>query len=620
MGRRRARAARVVLWGLAAGHVLRAAHLRRRRAALAELPVLPAPGARPATGGAGVGADDLVVLAAPGVDVDGPTRAAVAAEMEATGAQAVDLLPADLPAEAALRALDRVDPDRLLTDPMYTPGGANEALVLHPDLARRMGITAGATLDRGALIRRTVEAQRYAPDAAVLRIAPGLRAGPRAPLDRWREIEHKVAPTWPSWGMAPALVVADTVQLLALTAGPLLAPVPGAAALLAWSAQPAGVLGRRHLDGSALRLARRWRSNVRTAITGSRELRDAAAQRAAAPAPARPPESELFEERRTTCPWCGSAALVGRLDTTDLLQYKPGSFHLDECADCGHVFQNPALSITGLDYYYDQFYDGSSGELAESAFASMTATYERRMDAVARFTEPRTWLDVGAGHGHFCLQARQRWPEARFDGLDLSESIEEAARRGRVDTAYRGLFPDLAGGLPRSYDVVSMHHYLEHTREPRDELAAAAKVLEPQGLLMIEVPDPESPWARRLGRYWSCWFQPQHQHMVPCGNLVAALDETGFDVLSVERGPATMGSDVFLALLGAMGSWAPSPHYPWSHRPTPVDRLKRLAGFVTILSPVGGVAFAVDVVKDALARRPGNTAPGNAYRVVARRR
>ena len=90
----------------------------------------------------------------------------------------------------------------------------------------------------------------------------------------------------------------------------------------------------------------------------------------------------------------------------------------------------------------------------------------------------------------------------------MSESVIEAARRGRADTAYRGMFPDLARTLPRSYDVVSMHHYLEHTRDPRRELAAAALVVEPGGHLVIEGPDAEAPLARRLGRYWWQWGQP----------------------------------------------------------------------------------------------------------------
>jgi hypothetical protein len=45
-----------------------------------------------------------------------------------------------------------------------------------------------------------------------------------------------------------------------------------------------------------------------------------------------------------------------------------------------------------------------------------------------------------------------------------------------VEQAYVGLFPEMADSLLERYDVVSMHHYLEHTREPADELDAAAKV------------------------------------------------------------------------------------------------------------------------------------------------
>ena len=44
------------------------------------------------------------------------------------------------------------------------------------------------------------------------------------------------------------------------------------------------------------------------------------------------------------------------------------------------------------------------------------------------------------------------------------------------------MFPELAPTMAGAYDVVSMHHYLEHTREPNDELKAARRVLRPGGL------------------------------------------------------------------------------------------------------------------------------------------
>ena len=131
-----------------------------------------------------------------------------------------------------------------------------------------------------------------------------------------------------------------------------------------------------------------------------------------------------------------------------------------------HVFQNPRLSIEGLDFYYGDFYDGVGEEGLEAVFSSGRKSYDGRVAIVDRHVEPNRWLDVGTGHGHFCLIAKGRWPGASFHGLDMTDSVEIAERRGWIETGHRGLFPEVAPGLADQYDVVSMHHYLEHTREP----------------------------------------------------------------------------------------------------------------------------------------------------------
>ncbi|MGH4009264.1 MAG: methyltransferase domain-containing protein, partial [Pseudonocardiaceae bacterium] len=171
----------------------------------------------------------------------------------------------------------------------------------------------------------------------------------------------------------------------------------------------------------------------------------------------------FLEPRRDTCPWCGSTALSVRLRTSDLIQRKPGAFTLEQCGTCQHIFQNPRLTPAGLDFYYRDFYDGLGQELMEEAFSAAGQSYRGRVDMLKPFTTPRAWLDVGAGHGHFCRLAREVWPDAEFDGLDQSVSVEEAQHRGWIDHGYRGEFVALAGELAGQYDVVSMHHYLEHT-------------------------------------------------------------------------------------------------------------------------------------------------------------
>lgn len=324
----------------------------------------------------------------------------------------------------------------------------------------------------------------------------------------------------------------------------------------------------------------------------------------------------FFEERRTDCAWCGSESLVLKVVSPDLIQHKPGEFHLEECRSCGHIFQNPRLSLEGLDFYYRDFYDGYGGGEMERIFAAESQQYEGRVDMVADHTDgpPPRWLDVGTGHGHFCLVAQGRWPDTEFDGADMGSAVEEAADRGWIHHGHRGLFPELAAGLAGRYDVVSMHHYLEHTRDPKAELDAAAVVLAPGGHLLIEVPDPECTWGRILGSRWLPWFQPQHQHFVSIDNLESALRERGFTPVARHRARSNQALDLVAGIWLSLGQIAPRPGMPWLGPATLGQRAWRTA-VCTVAMPVMIAVALVDRALDKVAD-PGGV--GNTYRVLAR--
>ncbi|QLE75746.1 class I SAM-dependent methyltransferase [Streptomyces rectiverticillatus] len=319
---------------------------------------------------------------------------------------------------------------------------------------------------------------------------------------------------------------------------------------------------------------------------------------------------------RTTCPWCDAGRLRRRLRTTDLLQRKPGTFTLDQCLDCGHIFQNPQLNEDGLDFYYRDFYDGFWEERARETAGSLRRAYEERAAFVADHVQPKTWLDIGTGHGYFCAAAADRFPGTVFDGLDRAEGVELAVRRGWIERAHRGLFPELAAELAGAYDVVSMQHYLEHTIHPLRELQAAAQVVPPGGHLFIEVPDPECRFGRILGRWWMPWFQPQHLHLMPMANLRRRLEDLGFTVVAQERcyfnGPVNLLYSAFLRLHNA----APAPDAPWF--PAAPTRLRK-----TVRTAMHLGAIPLLLAAKAADRLTGLLPPGarvtDAYRLLARR-
>jgi SAM-dependent methyltransferase len=237
---------------------------------------------------------------------------------------------------------------------------------------------------------------------------------------------------------------------------------------------------------------------------------------------------------------------------------------------------------------------------------------------VAAVGTPQRWLDVGAGHGHFCCVARELLPETRFDGLDLSESIDDAVRRRWVDHGIRGLFPEMAPALAERtdrYDVVSMSHYLEHTLDPRAEIAAAARVLPQGGLLFIEVPDPECGLGRLFGRNWMPWFQPQHLHFVSAKNLERLLRDHAFEPVAWHRGEAHQSVDFTFLAFTAIELLAPPLDLPWRPPSGLLARIWRKAVWVTLF-PLIVVGWLLDRALGPLLRREGWS---NTYRVLARR-
>ena len=492
------------------------------------------------------------------------------------------------------------------------------ATLIRRDALERSALDVPARLDDGAaLIALQKKLARYGRSAVAIAPDAGLQ-GPDPFTDR-AGLEEAL-------NADQALVVGPPMMIGLLLAGPWLAPWAGSVALILYLLQQIVALGRGPLTVPAAALVfspvirlpwqiGRW---LRCVVAPSRRLRRAEAEAL------RPVYAELleggverfFDPRRSTCPLCEGGDLRRALSTVDLWQGKPGRFTLDECAGCGHLFQNPRLSLQGLDFYYRDFYDGLGGEDLETLFASSAQPYAERAGAVLAHGQPERWLDVGCGHGHFCARGRELLPDCRFEGLDLSDSVLDAERRGWLDAAHRGLFPDLAEGLAGSFDAVSMSHYLEHTTDPRAEMAAAARVLEPGGHLLIEVPNPESTIGRLLGGWWLPWFQPQHLNILPPALITKELQAAGFDVVLEQLSECHQPLDLLAAVTLMFRRVMPLPDRPW--RP-PTSTAAR------VLRPVVGVAglgiwllaAATDLLLQPLTRRPGWS---NTYRVLARRR
>jgi SAM-dependent methyltransferase len=567
--------------------------------------------------------NDWYLLLAPGARMTGSQFADAVGHACRGGLKALDLVPDTLPAADALDLLADVDP-AAYPKTGRTPG---HALIVRRDVAVLAGLTGTRTVaaDPVEFLRTARRVRDCAVSGVGLAVLPGLTPATGDPA--WRAARLRAVGSPEALGLAWPAAVAGAVAAAAMRS-----PRAGTpAALLLWLRPRLVFAGRRSplrppdardpaaLAARPVRAALAWRRSVAERHRESPATpppRDIAALRRHYAEAVSAGLDRFFEPRRDDCPWCGSPALRRELRVRDLIQGKPGRFTLDRCLGCGHVFQNPRLSLAGLEYYYGDFYDGINvfGEGA-TGLAPMHEGFRGRAELPRHHTTPKTWLDVGTGPGHFCAHARTLWPDTVFDGLDMSESVLQGVRNGWLDTAHRGQFPELAASLAGRYDVISMSHYLEHTIDPRAELRAAATALAPGGHLLIEVPDPQSPLRLIFRSRWVCWLQPQHLHFLPPGNLRRALEEHGFTVVADEHGPAHTGGEFVIALVMTVNALAPDPTLPWAGPPTPLRRLRR-AAVQAASAPFYIPAVALEVASGWIVKRTGLS---NAYRVLARR-
>ncbi len=562
-------------------------------------------------------------ICAAGVVLDAADRAAAISYATSEGLAVLDLVPRDLGYVEAMGLLRMVNP-RTFRHSRFASGlGAFQALCVEAETLERARIEPREDLAPAEMVQATKALKRYASETMDLAVAPRLTAGPRDPAKRLALLRAVFGGNGVNIGLIFVLG-----EWIAIAGGLAVSLLWGAVALGAFSIQPAIVLawGPIRPKGLSLTVVLRLPDEL------SYWLRTITARRRAVPAvdpseQLRPVYDSLlsagverfFEQRRATCPLCGGGDLGVHLRTTDLLQHKPGRFSLERCRTCEHIFQNPRLSIEGLDFYYRDFYDGLFSEQADFVFGASERSYRGRAEMPKGIFAPKRWLDVGAGHGHFCVSAKQTWPDTVFDGLDMSESVEDAKRRGWIDTSYRGMFPDIAPTIASTYDVVSMHHYLEHTRDPTAELDAALEALQPGGRLLIELPDPESVLGSALNKYWLPWFQPQHQHFLSVQNLTKLLCDRGFAIEVTQRAEAHQTVDFLAATWLLLGRLAPPAGLPWRPRQGPLGRARRGLAW-TIVAIVFPFAFAADILVSAFVHhtRFAGSHASNTYRILAR--
>jgi SAM-dependent methyltransferase len=158
---------------------------------------------------------------------------------------------------------------------------------------------------------------------------------------------------------------------------------------------------------------------------------------------------------------------------------------------------------------------------------------------------PGTVVEIGCGEGALLAELVRAWPEARFDGFELSAPAIEIARSrglervGRLE-AFDGAHVPAADG---AYELAILSHVLEHVPDPLRLLREAARVAR---RVLVEVPLEDNLAGRRPAHRAES-ERIGHVHQFNRRMVHGLLDAAGLEVAAELSDPLPREHHAFFA-------------------------------------------------------------------------
>lgn len=136
-------------------------------------------------------------------------------------------------------------------------------------------------------------------------------------------------------------------------------------------------------------------------------------------------------------------------------------------------------------------------------------------------------LDVGCGSATLLGLMKRRG--FQVIGVDFSQEAAAVAETENGVQVVVGSLEDAAFPA-HSFDIVTLFHVMEHVTNPRNVLREVARILRPEGSIVLQVPNIDSWQFRLFGSQWYGLDIPRHVIDYSKEAMLRLLSDAGFTI------------------------------------------------------------------------------------------
>lgn len=137
-------------------------------------------------------------------------------------------------------------------------------------------------------------------------------------------------------------------------------------------------------------------------------------------------------------------------------------------------------------------------------------------------------LDIGCGLGWLLSTLSPEWEK---HGIEVSKTAAEFSKKyGEI---FQGSLSE--ANYPDGYfDVVVMHHVIEHLEKPEEDIKIIKRMLKNGGVFIVGTPDFDSGCARLFGKNYRLLYDQTHISLFSNDSIHRLLRDNGFNIFRTE--------------------------------------------------------------------------------------